>query len=169
MTNSSSELWSYSVIASEISRTLSSNKKYRDQAKEKFEYFRMGSPTVWFDIDIKDLSDEIKNQLVYYIKDCDTIQEKYNKLNIIFAEAIASIYKRNAHIILEDKLRDKEPAENAIHEIFPALFNHWTIFWLDPDIDSTSSLNGLNGYAPTKPLHFSPSLLISKEEEDKKE
>ncbi len=68
MTDSSSKLWSDDCIIDALFNLLKTNSEYTNQAKEKFEYFRIKSPVPRYEIKINDLPDEIKSQLEYLYK-----------------------------------------------------------------------------------------------------
>src|SRR3954468_2532981 len=67
--------------------------KYIEQMVDKFKFFRLKSPDVYFDIYETDLDDETIKQKDIYIQDSKTLEEKDNKLNDIFTEIIARITK----------------------------------------------------------------------------
>ncbi len=118
-----------------------------DQALEKFEYFRLESQDAYFEIDINDLPEDVKHQLEYYIKDCNTVEEKYNTLNDVFVGAISRIYGQVASEILAGKKDDVIETEKAISEIHFSLSHHWMLVGSNQaSIPPGSSLDELIGY-----------------------
>jgi len=68
--------------------------KYVYQAVTKFVKFRRKSAITFFDITIKDLSNETGQQLNEYIADCNSEDKIHQKLDGIMTEVIALIYKQ---------------------------------------------------------------------------
>ncbi len=161
------KICSDSYIANKIFNTLSSNGAYKDQAIKKFEYFRIESPDVWYVIDIKHFSDEVKSQLEYCLKDCNTVEEKYCSLDKIFVNVITLIYKNIGPQILADKKDDRVAAEKAINEISSALSHQWMLVGSNKTSIS-SSLDELIRYkVPISSFPSSSSADKSKEQQDK--
>ncbi|MDR4489465.1 MAG: hypothetical protein R2685_00990 [Candidatus Nitrosocosmicus sp.] len=110
------DTWTPNYLIENIFNNLmaSNSRKYINQLVTKFKYFIIRSPNVYFMIEKKDLSDEVIKHLEFYVKDCKTRNEKYMKLNYIFAEVFAEIARESRPLLLagwEDKfieLRNKE-------------------------------------------------------------
>jgi hypothetical protein len=102
---------------------MDTDNKYKSQAITKFTFFRLNSPSTFFDIDIVDLSDEIINQSELYIKSCKTKEEKYNSLNAIFTRAIFSYYKNSIEPqLLATSKEDPNILKTSINEM-PSLLS----------------------------------------------
>jgi len=93
--------------------------KYIKQFTDKFPYFRIKSPNVFFQILIKDLDkDTTIIQLERCIKYCETADEKRIRLDGIFTEVIARIAKQAQPTILYNvKYEDIEHVKKALNEI----------------------------------------------------
>ncbi len=151
-----------SDLANRISDALSLNREYENQAKEKFEYFRMPSPDVWFKIDVKHLSDDIRNYLNSVVENCKNKNEKYERLNDIFVKAIELFYEKCKPKILETKKHNREEAEQAFTTLPSSISKHWKLVNIDK-IPIPDSLAELIGYTPSLQTASLSSLLVSEE------
>lgn len=78
----------------------SKQNEYVAQFADKFRVFRLKSPSVFFEIDINDLSGETIKQVEDFIQGCRTTEEKYIKLNGVVTGVIAQIAKQAKPLIL---------------------------------------------------------------------
>jgi hypothetical protein len=74
--------------------------RYIIQFIYKFKYFRIKADKIFFEIFSKDLNREALDHIIEYTKDCKTVDEKYAKLDGVFAEVIARIAKQAEPLIL---------------------------------------------------------------------
>ncbi len=124
------ENWTYEYLVDKVFFNLMQNgvnyetksNKYIIQFVNKFEYFRIRSSSTFFEIDIKDLSEDTIKQIEDHTKDCKTVEEKYRKLDGVIVETIARICKQAEPIILSSKTNDDSEvllkvALNEIREI----------------------------------------------------
>jgi hypothetical protein len=160
--NGDTKVWSDDYLQNAIfNQLMDIDNKYKNQGLEKFRYFRINSPSAFFDIDIIDLPDEIITQLEVCIKGCQTKDEKYNRLNSIFTRAIFSIYKNHIESqILSTTKEDKDIVRTSINEM-PSLLSHkWRLIDSNKKLlQSSSSLSELLEYIPQ------PSLLSIPEDQ----
>jgi hypothetical protein len=105
---------------------MDSDSRYIYQAITKFQSFRIKSPNARIDIYKQDFADATKNQIRHYVKDCKTQEEAYHKLNGVFTEVIALIYKEAEHLILSSiEFEDKVWVKRAINEMRTAVSKKW--------------------------------------------
>ena len=71
---------------------MSPDNKYIIQSITKFPYFRIKSPVTFFDIH-KDFKEDTKRDLEHYVRDCNSKEQVYRKLDGIITEVIALIYR----------------------------------------------------------------------------
>ena len=100
--------------------------KYIYQAVTKFDEFRRKSLVTFFDITIKDLSNETWQQLNEYIADCNSEDKIHRKLDGIITEVIALIYKQAESLILSSiTYEDITWVKKAINEIRERIKKRW--------------------------------------------
>ena len=105
---------------------MSPNNKYIIQAITKFHYFRIKSPVTSFDINIKDIKEDTKNDLKLYVKGCNSPDKVYQKLDGIITEVIALIYKEAQPLILSTvEHMDPVWVERAINETRSTISRKW--------------------------------------------
>jgi hypothetical protein len=102
--------------------------KYIDQLVDKFKFFRLRSPSVYFEIYKQDFKDETTLHIENYIQDCKTSQEIYLKLNGIFTEVIARISKQAEPRILSLRINeDIVWIRNSLNEIRELVSFKWKL------------------------------------------
>ncbi len=80
--------------------------KYIVQIIDKLKYFRIKSPNVCYDTNETDLDNETIKQKDIHLQDCKTEEEKYIKLNPIYAEVISRITEQAKPRILAGTSND---------------------------------------------------------------
>jgi hypothetical protein len=101
---------------------------YIDQIADKFRFFRLKSYNTYFDIYIQDLDKETILQIESYTSSCKTSNEKYLKLNGIFAEVIARITKQAEPLILSQEFNgDVTWLKSSLNEIRETISFKWKI------------------------------------------
>jgi hypothetical protein len=79
--NGNVKYWSYYYLVDNIFNNLMSpDNKYIIQAKTKFSDFRIKSPVTFFDI-YKDFKEDTKRDLEHYVRDCNSKEQVYRKLD----------------------------------------------------------------------------------------
>jgi hypothetical protein len=151
--NSDNEPWSDNRIEIAIfNQLMDADDRYIGQATEKFTYFRLTSDSVFFDIDLEDLSEEVINQLEICTKNYKTKEEKYNRLDSIIVQTIFLVYKNSAGPkILSTTKEDSIFVKSALNEI-PSLTSHkWRLVDSSQKVPVSRGLSELIGYAPPPP------------------
>ncbi len=82
--------------------------RYVMQMVDKFEFFRIKSPKIFFEISFKDLDSETITHIDDYTKNCKTIEEKYRELDEIVTEVIARITKQAEPAILSRRINEDQ-------------------------------------------------------------
>lgn len=110
MTEQLSEEWLPSYLEDKIYNDLMRcidgydlSKKYISQWIDKFKYIILRSPITFYEIDIKDLTNETIKLIEEYTIDCTTQTSQYEKLNGIMPDVIARISRQAEHKILSNK------------------------------------------------------------------
>jgi len=104
---------------------MSPDNKYVIQAKTKFHYFRIKSPITFFDI-YNDFKVDTKQDLQLYVRDCNSQEQVYHKLDGIFTEVIALIYRQARPLILSTlEYEDPVWVERSINEIRSTVSYRW--------------------------------------------
>ncbi len=101
--------------------------RYIKQAVAKFNDFRK-SVAVCFYIHKKDIADDTKHQLDLYIQNCKNENEANHKLNGLFVEVIALIYKEaEPQILSGSEFEDIQWVKKAINEIRTRVSKKWRL------------------------------------------
>ncbi len=151
--NGNAEIWSDSRIENAIfNRLMDAGDKYTNQATEKFRYFRLTSSSVFFDIDLEDITDDVINQLDMCTNKFKTKEEKYSRLDSIIAKAIFLVYKKGVEPeILSTTKEDQVLLKSSINEI-PSLISHkWRLINSNQKVSIASGLSELIGHALPPP------------------
>ncbi len=142
-----SEHNSDSYLTEKIFNVLKSNPDYEKKVEETFEYFRMGSPEERYEIDVKDLSDDIISDIDSCIKNCETVEEKYGLLNESIVKAIKLMFEKYKPKILETKKHNRKESKQAFTRLSPSISNQWMLSNIN-QISLPNSLSELIGYVP---------------------
>src|SRR6185437_7551015 len=156
-----------SDIANRMSDALCLNPYYEKQVEETFEFFRMGSPNVWFKTDVKDLLYDLINNLNLLIENCKTRKEKYVRLNKPFVKAIDLTFEKYKPKILATKERNRKESEQAFTDLPLSISDHWLLVNVD-QISLPDALAELIEYTPPSQESLS-SILFSKDEKEEEE
>jgi hypothetical protein len=126
--NGNVKYWSHYYLVDNIFNDLmSQDNKYIIQAKTKFNDFRRKSPVTFFDIH-KDFKKDTKRDLELYVRDCNSKEQAYRKLDGIITEVIALIYRETRPLILSTvKHMDLVWMERAINEIRSCVSKKWRL------------------------------------------
>ena len=111
----------------EIDEIGARNFKYLHQAISKFQYFRIPSNVTYFNILWNDLSDDVKNYLLFLVKDYCDVETQNNKLDGIMTEVIALIFQEAKPSILS-KIENKDErtrTEMSINSIRSYVTRKW--------------------------------------------
>jgi len=124
--NGNVKYWSYSYLVDNIfNDMMSPDNKYIIQAKTKLTDFRRNSSVTFFDI-YNDFKEDTKKDLALYVRDCNSQEQVYRKLDGIFTEVIALIYREARPLILSTiKYEDPVWVERAINEIRSTVSYRW--------------------------------------------
>ena len=124
--NGNVKYWSYYYLVDNIfNNMMSPDNKYIIQAITKYHHFRRKSPVTFFDI-CKDFEEDTKRDLELYVKDCDSTEQVYHKLDGIITEVIALVYREARPLILSTiKYGDPVWVERAINEIRSTISYKW--------------------------------------------
>lgn len=102
--------------------------KYIDQMVHKFRFFRIKSPSTYFEIDKNDLDAQTIKQIEDIIKGCKTPKEKYLKLNGVFVQSISRIAKQAEPIILSQMIyEDIVWVKASLNEIWELVSFKWKL------------------------------------------
>ena len=120
------DYWSYYYLVDNIfNNMMSPDNKYVIQAKTKFHYFRIKSPITFFDI-YNDFKVDTKQDLQLYVRDCNSQEQVYHKLDGIFTEVIALIYRQARPLILSTlEYEDPVWVGRSINEIRSTVSYRW--------------------------------------------
>ena len=144
------EVWSDEYLQIVISNQLIDNKDntYINQAKEKYQYFRINSPSVVYDIDVVDLSDQIIKHFEDIIGHNKTIEQKHNRLNSIFAASIYLIYKNQVlPRLLSTTSEDPVIVRSRINEMPSLVSGKWRLTDSSKKLQTSGScLSEIIGY-----------------------
>src|SRR6478672_3545388 len=144
------EVWTDEYLQIVISNQLIDNKdnKYINQAKEKFQYFRINSPSVVYNIDVGDLDEQIIKRLEDITGHIKTIEQKYNRVDSIFAASIYLIYKNQVlPQLLSTTLEDHVIVTNRINEMPSIVSGKWRLTDSDKKLQTSGScLSEIIGY-----------------------
>ena len=124
--NGNVKYWSYAYLVDNIfNDMMSPDNKYVIQAKTKLTDFRRNSSVTFFDI-YNDFKEDTKKDLALYVRDCNSQEQVYRKLDGIFTEVIALIYREARPLILSTiKYEDPVWVERAINEIRSTVSYKW--------------------------------------------
>ena len=124
--NGNVKYWSHAYLVDNIFNNLMSpDNKYIIQSITKFPYFRIKSPVTFFDI-YKDIKEDTKRDLELYVRDCNSQEQAYRKLDGIFTEVIALIYRQSRPLILSTlEYEDPVWVERSINEIRSTISYKW--------------------------------------------
>ena len=124
--NGNVKYWSYAYLVDNIfNDMMSPDNKYVIQAKTKLTDFRRNSPVTFFDI-YKDFKEDTKKDLALYVRDCNSQEQVYRKLDGIITEVIALIYREARPLILSSiNYEDPVWVERAINEIRSTVSYKW--------------------------------------------
>ena len=111
----------------EIDENGNRNFKYLHQAISKFQYFRIQSNVAYFNIHCNDLSEDVKEYLLFLVKDYCDVESQKNKLNGIMTEVIALIFREAKPSILSKIENEDEriKAEMSINSIRSCIMRKW--------------------------------------------
>ena len=124
--NGNVKYWSYSYLVDNIfNDMMSPDNKYIIQAKTKLTDFRRNSSVTFCDI-YNDFKEDTKKDLALYVRDCNSQEQVYRKLDGIITEVIALIYREARPLILSTiKHMDPVWVERAINEIRSTVSYKW--------------------------------------------
>ena len=124
--NGNVKYWSYAYLVDNIfNDMMSPDNKYIIQAKTKLTDFRRNSSVTFFDI-YNDFKEDTKKDLALYVRDCNSQEQVYRKLDGIITEVIALIYREARPLILSSiNYEDPVWVERAINEIRSTISYKW--------------------------------------------
>jgi hypothetical protein len=135
--SSNDPIWTFEYLVDNMFVNLMENgygkntklNKYIHQVADKFDLFRIRSPTTFFEINKKDLSNETLKQLEDYAKQgCKTKGERYQKLDGLFTEVIALIAKQAESKIISSRMGlDTVWVKRSVHEIREFVSFRWIL------------------------------------------
>jgi hypothetical protein len=126
------EIWSCNYLIDNIFNDLMDGQKadvYIKQFIDKFKYFRIKSPNIFFLINLKDLDkDTTIFQLERFVEDCKTPDEKRRRLDGILTDVIARIAKQAQPMISSQiKYEDIEYVKTVLDETREIVSLRWKI------------------------------------------
>lgn len=126
------EIWTDSYLIDKIFNDLVDGQKDQEYIKQfidKFHYFRIKAPNVFFLIDLNDLNkDTTRIQLEICIRNCKTPYEKRVRLDGILTDVIARIAKQAQPLILsQTKYENIEYVKTAINETREIVSLRWKL------------------------------------------
>lgn len=98
---------------------------------DKFKFFRLKSPSIYFEICEKDLDDETIKQKELHMQDCKNDKAKHINLNGVFAEVIARITAPAEPLISAGSSSENTGLERSLNEIRQLVSSKWKSIYKD--------------------------------------
>ena len=103
--------------------------KYIIQIIKKYKFIRIKAEETRIEISFKDLNKNTLDQITEYTVDCKTAEDKYARLDGIFAEVIARILKQAEPAILSSYTDESKRslAKVALNEVREVISYRWKL------------------------------------------